>query len=64
MDVTALAKDEGNLAPYIIVIGDLQKQSNAYLIIDHEVIECFLDIPLVLLSAYFIFNICYIPTWV
>ena len=46
MDVTALAKDEGNLAPYSIVIGDLQNQSNAYLIIYHEVIaeiECFLD---------------------
>ena len=62
MDVTALAKDGGNLAPYIILIGDLQNQSNADLIIDHEVIaeiECFLDIPIVLMSAYFIFNMFY-----
>ena len=47
--------------PYIIVVGTMGDPSQAFLVVDCHVIgEVELNkIPLVLLGAYFVFNICY-----
>ena len=44
-----------------MVVGDVQDALQAFLVIDHQVVTEmeFRDIPLLLMSAYFVFNICY-----
>ena len=50
------------LTPYVLVTGTLQDPGQEFLVVDKTVINeihPFEDIPLVLLSAYFVFNIKY-----
>lgn len=49
----------GHLQPYLLVVDQLDE---TYLIVDNQVINgdvCSDNYPLVLLAAYFIYNICY-----
>ncbi len=50
-----------NLAPYILVVGDYSQAKQAFLVTDQRVIleVNLVDIPLILMSAFFIYNICY-----
>ena len=50
------------LTPYVLVTGTLQDPGQEFLVVDKPVIneiDPFEDIPLVLLSAYLVFNIKY-----
>ena len=49
------------MTPYILVVGDQREAIQAFLVVDCQVItEVGLeDIPLTLMSAYFVFNICF-----
>ncbi len=56
-DVESIARANSFLQPYIIV-----KEEEAYLVTDRQVIckiELNHHIPLVLMAAFYIFNICY-----
>ena len=47
------------LAPYILITGTLKEPGQAFLV-DKDIVDqvnCFHDIPFVLLSVYFVFNI-------
>ena len=55
--------EKGQNEPYILLCGDVTKPDQFMLVIDGHVI-CDIagnDILFAVLSAYFIFNICYIP---
>ena len=61
MNVTEVAANHSNLAPYILSVGYVKEATQSFLVVDKQVImevkTC--DIPLVLMSAFFIFNIHY-----
>lgn len=60
-NITDVASANTNLAPYILVSGDYLEAEQAFLVTDQRVImEVNIeDIPLVLMSAFFVYNICY-----
>ena len=47
--------------PYVLIMGTYQKPKQSFLIVDsHMVVEVNCeDIPLILMCAFFVFNICY-----
>lgn len=58
-----VAATNTNLAPYILVVGDRDEAQQSFLVVDRQVV-CETkteDIPLVLMSAFFVFNVCYPP---
>lgn len=59
--VTEIASCNENLVPYVLIIGDLDDPTQAYLVVDRQVVTevDIINIPLVLMSAFFIFNIRY-----
>ena len=61
MNVAAVATENQNVSPYVIIVGDVKQARQAFLVIDKQVVTDmeFEDIPVILMSAYFIFNICY-----
>jgi len=54
-----VVKENARLEPYIVVIGE--DTLHAYLVIDNRVIDevSFVDLPITLMAAYFVFDICY-----
>jgi len=54
-----VVKENARLEPYIVVIG--KDTLHAYLVIDNRVIDevSFVDLPIALMAAYFVFDICY-----
>lgn len=59
-NIVAVARDSSNITPYILVSEDEQFQT--FLVVDKTIIcevEVLNDIPFVLMSAFFVFNICY-----
>ena len=73
-DITAVAKGNHNVTPYILVTGDVAEANQTFLIIDKTLVSevplnC--NLPFVLMAAFFSFNnyvtprdveIC-IPLW-
>ena len=57
-NLTTAAKQNSNITPYILSCDE----EELYLIVD-KIVVCeipnYLDVPFVLMSAYFVFNICY-----
>ena len=50
------------MEPYVIIIGSPSSYTQAFLVIDSDVIGEIGDmelIPLVLMASYYVFNICY-----
>lgn len=61
-DLQTATKDKGQNQPYILICGDLLQPDQLMLVIDNQVI-CDIeedDIPFALMSAYYVFNICYV----
>ncbi len=60
MNIHSVVEEVSYLAPYILMTGSLLQPEQAFLVIDkiNEVIN-FEDIPFILTSAYFVFNIKY-----
>ena len=60
-NITEVARCNENLAPYVLVIGDIQEPSQAFIVVDRQIVTevNIIDIPLVLLAAFFVFNIHY-----
>ena len=59
-----MVEDAAVLTPYILMTGTLREPGQAFLVVDKNIIneiKDFDNIPLILLSAYFVFNIKY-PT--
>ena len=55
--------DKKQNEPYIILSGEIRKPTQLMLVIDSQII-CDIqkdDVALALMSAYFVFNICYVP---
>ena len=54
-------KQKGQKEPYVLIIGSFKEPKQGYLVIDgQEVTEIDIhDVPLALLSSFFVFNICY-----
>lgn len=64
MNISMVADGVPNLAPYILVSGSMKQPEQAFLVVDKKIVTeviCFEDIPLTLLSAFFVFNIKYPP---
>ena len=63
-NITSVAAENGNLSPYILIVGDYLEPRQAFLVTDRQVVSevNIVDIPLVLMAAFFIFNICYPPS--
>ena len=61
MNITDVAAQHNNLAPYILTIGYVKEATQNFLVVDQQVImevqTC--DIPIVIMSAFFVFNIRY-----
>ena len=59
--MVSFIKEKGQKEPYVAVLGSFKFPKQSFLIIDGEIVnEVELqDIPLVLLSSFFVFNICY-----
>ena len=61
-DLQAAIDEKGQNEPYAIVCGDLLQPEQLMLVIDGHIV-CDIDehdIPFALMSAYFVFNICYV----
>ena len=56
--VTEIASCNDNLAPYVIIIGDLDDPTQAFLVVDRQVVTE-VDIIDISMSAFFVFNFCY-----
>ena len=56
-----MAKNHDNLAPYILVVGTISDPVQAFLVVDRQIVMDvdFDNIPLTLMSAFFLFNIHY-----
>ena len=56
-DLKELVSKIGNLQPFIV----LTSEDEAYLVIDKQIVDkvCVQDIPIILMSVFFVFNICY-----
>lgn len=59
--MTEVARCNENLALYVLIIGDIQDPSQAFIVVDRQILTevNITDIPLTLLSAFFVFNIHY-----
>ena len=59
-NIADIAADNSNLAPYILAVGDY-KEEQLFLVTDKKVVLEIKteDVPLTLMSAFFIYNICY-----
>ena len=58
----SIAREKGQLQPYILATGDINHHGQLFLIVDQQIV-CEVEIsqvPLILISAYFVYNICYI----
>ena len=57
-----IAQKKKHPEPYILLTGDINDPDQAFLVIDCQIIgEVELkNIPITLLAAYFVFNICYV----
>ena len=53
-NVTDVARCNENLTPYVLVIGDLQEPSQAFIVVDQQIVTevNIIDIPFALLSAF------------
>ena len=60
-NVTNIAAECTNMAPYIMIIGTWQQARQAFLVVDKQVVMDvdIKDIPIVLMSAFFVYNIHY-----
>ena len=61
-DVKRIASENKIMEPYVIILGSPENHSQAFLVIDCDVIGEINDIklvPLVLIASYYVFNICY-----
>ena len=60
-NVTDVAMENSNLAPYVLIIGNWEEASQAFLVVDKQVITemKIQDVPFVLMSAFFVYNIHY-----
>lgn len=61
-DLPTAISNKGQNQPYILLCGDLLHPDQLMLVIDNQVI-CDIeenDIPFALMSAYYVFNICYV----
>ena len=54
-------KQKGRKEPYVLITGSFKEPKQCFLVIDGEVVNeiDFRDVPLALLSSFFVFNICY-----
>ena len=61
-NIESIARERKQPEPYILLTGDINNPDQAFLVIDCQIIgEVKLnDIPVTLLAAYFVFNICYV----
>ncbi len=62
MNIHSVVEEVSYLAPYILMTGSLLQPEQAFLVIDKKIINevmDFEDIPFILTSAYFVFNIKY-----
>lgn len=59
--MTDIAAANCNVAPYALIVGSWEDASQAFLVVDKQVVmEIDVeDIPIVLMSAFFVFNIHY-----
>ena len=57
-NVTDIVKDVTNLAPYILVVGEIAKAKQAFIVADKKVLFeiDFDDVPFCLMSVFFVFN--------
>ncbi len=64
-NIIDVASANSNLAPYILVVGDYSQAKQAFLVTDqHVILEVNLvDIPLILMSAFFIYNSYMLSYW-
>ena len=56
-------EDGENLAPYILLVGDVKSHSQVFLVIDKKIVTEFDnidDVPFYLMSAFFVFNVQYL----
>ena len=60
-DIEEAVQNKGQTEPYVLLVGSYMEPTQAFLIIDCQVVcEVTLDdVPLALLSSFFVFNICY-----
>ncbi len=60
MDIHSVVEEVSYLTPFILMTGSLLQPEQAFLVVDKKIINevmNFEDIPLILTSAYFVFNI-------
>ena len=60
-NVTDVSAENKIVTPYIMVVGTWQQATQAFLVVDKQVVMdvAISDIPLILMSAFFVFNIQY-----
>ena len=60
-NIADIAADNSNLSPYILAVGDYKEVEQLFLVTDKKVVLKIKteDVPLTLMSAFFIYNICY-----
>lgn len=61
-NLETIVQDKKQAEPFVIITGDLSCPDQAFLVVDCVIIGTvdITKIPLALLSAYFVFNICYV----
>lgn len=61
-NVESIAQMKKQLQPYLLVTGDMNEPDQVFLVVDCQVIgEVEIEnLTLVLLAAYFVYNICYV----
>ncbi len=61
-DIEKAIAEKGQSEPYVLVVGTYQEPVQSFLIVDSivtvEIIDC-RDILSILLSSFFVFNVCY-----
>ena len=55
-NVTDIAMENSNLAPYALIVGSWEEARQAFLAVDKQEMDI-KDVPLVLMSAFFVYNI-------
>jgi len=62
-DLQTVINEKGQNVPYILVCGGMAQPEQLMLMRDRHIIcdICEDDVPFALMSAYFVFNICYVP---
>ena len=62
MNLESIVQQRGQPQPYVLASGNINNCDQLFLIVDCEIV-CEISVnvvPLVLLSVYFVFNICYV----